>query len=47
MFVLPDVASACIAGVDMVQVVVSITDFSEFTAEICYRNYNFALFYDI
>ena len=28
MFVLPDVASTCIAGVELVQVVFSMTDFS-------------------
>ena len=28
MFVLPDVASACIAGGELIQVVVSVTDFS-------------------
>ena len=28
MFVLPDVVSACIAGVDIIQVVLSVMDFS-------------------
>ena len=34
MFVFPDVASACIAGVELIQVVLSVTDFSGDFTEI-------------
>ena len=53
MLVLPDVASACIAGVELVQVIVSVTDFSSELTEtlkiiLSYKSY-FAFFmtYDI
>ena len=51
MFFLPDIASACIAGVDFIQVVLSVMDFSHDLTEtlkiiLSYKSY-FAFFYDI
>ena len=50
MFLLPDVTSACIAGVKFVQVVVSMTDFSSEHAEtlkIILFNKSYFAFYDM
>ena len=53
MFVLPDVASACIAGVELVEVVVSMTGFSNELTEtlkiiLSYKSYfSFFMTYNI